>query len=252
MKRSICVALVATLSILGACGDDDDASPTTGDPSSDESTTTTAAEGDGEQAAGDGDFCTAYQELLAGDPSPDAIREVAEIAPEGAQEPLETIADGFESDGEGFFGSPPFNEAFAEVGGIAADECADEQYDVTTVDYAFEGIPEQVAPGVVGFNITNEGTEFHELLLFRKNADTAQSFDEIFAMEQEEAQALVTEVGASFMAPGASAGGLYDMTEPGEYAAVCFIPVGTVDIEAEVDGPPHFTQGMKAEFTVTG
>ena len=32
---------------------------------------------------------------------------------------------------------------------------------------------------------------------------------------------------------------------PGEYAMVCFIPVGGAE-----DGPPHFTQGMVQEFIV--
>jgi hypothetical protein len=41
-----------------------------------------------------------------------------------------------------------------------------------------------------------------------------------------------------------------DLTS-GSYAAVCFIPVGSVDEETEADGPPHFTQGMKTEFTVS-
>jgi hypothetical protein len=33
--------------------------------------------------------------------------------------------------------------------------------------------------------------------------------------------------------------------EPGEYVMVCFVSVGGAE-----DGPPHFTQGMKYEFTV--
>lgn len=46
--------------------------------------------------------------------------------------------------------------------------------------------------------------------------------------------------------------------EEGEYIALCFIPVGlTPEAAAAVEeggeepqGPPHFTQGMRAEFTV--
>ena len=255
MKRSICVALVATLSILGACGDDDDASPTTGDPSSDESTTTTAAEGegDGEQAAGDGDFCTGYTELLAGDPAPEEIRALVDVAPEDAKEPLETIATGFEEDPEAFFDTEEFNQAFAALGDAATAECADETFEVTAVDYAFEGIPEEIPAGRIGVSFANEGTEFHEMVVFRKNDDTAESFDEIFALEdQDAAQALVSEAGATFAPPGGSSSGLFDVSEPGEYVAVCFIPVGTTPEAEEGSGPPHFTQGMKAEFTVTG
>ena len=41
---------------------------------------------------------------------------------------------------------------------------------------------------------------------------------------------------------------------PGDYAALCFIPSGTMMHDGEEmpgDGPPHFIQGMKTEFTVT-
>lgn len=47
------------------------------------------------------------------------------------------------------------------------------------------------------------------------------------------------------------------LTEPGRYAIVCFLPVGSDDsiLESEVppqsDAPPHITQGMFAELTVT-
>ena len=54
------------------------------------------------------------------------------------------------------------------------------------------------------------------------------------------------------------AGPLYDQEgmlvadlAPGEYVAVCFIPVGTMP-DHEGTGPPHFVEGMKQEFTVTG
>ena len=38
--------------------------------------------------------------------------------------------------------------------------------------------------------------------------------------------------------------------------ALCFVPVGTTEVEtddgnAEPLGPPHFTEGMQATFTVT-
>jgi hypothetical protein len=42
--------------------------------------------------------------------------------------------------------------------------------------------------------------------------------------------------------PDQTAVAMYDL-EPGQYVAVCFIPVGGGE-----DGPPHFTSGMLAEF----
>ena len=252
MKRTLAIALVGAVFLVGACGDDDDTETGTGSASAPtESESTTTAGGDGEQAAGGDEFCTAYQELLAGDPSPEQIRSVAEIAPEDAKEPLETIAAGFEEDPEGFFETEDFSRAFSEVGGVAADECADEVIEVTAIDYGFEGLPEDISAGTLGVEFSNEGNEFHEMVVFRKNDDTTQSFDEIFGLGEEEAQALVTEAGGTFAPPGTSSSGLFELAEPGEYVAVCFIPVGSTPDAEDSSGPPHFTQGMKAEFTVS-
>ncbi len=41
------------------------------------------------------------------------------------------------------------------------------------------------------------------------------------------------------------------LKKTGNYAALCFIPVGTTSEETEGTGPPHFTEGMAAEFEVT-
>ena len=90
------------------------------------------------------------------------------------------------------------------------------------------------------------------MVVFRKNDDITESFDEIFGMEdQDAAEALVSSVGATFAPPGGDASGLYDLTESGEYVVVCFMPVGSTPDAEESDGPPHFTQGMMAQFSVS-
>lgn len=64
--------------------------------------------------------------------------------------------------------------------------------------------------------------------------------------------------GVAFAGPGSGDITFVDL-DPGKYAVVCFIPVGTTDMadleagegdQAEPAGPPHFTQGMVTEFTV--
>ena len=176
---------------------------------------------------------------------------MAAIAPEGAAEPLEEIATGFEEDPEGYFDSTEFGELFGQVSEVANEECADETIDVTAVDYAFEGVPTELSTGTLGVNFSNDGTEFHEFIVFRKNEGVTESFPEIFELEEEAASELVTEVGAAFAAPGESFSTLLDVAEPGEYAAVCFVPLGSTPEVEEGDGPPHVSQGMLAEFTVS-
>lgn len=255
MHNRVLATLLALALFVTACGDDDDAAPRDDAPAEAdrESTTSEADEAeDGEQAAGADDFCAAYQELLAGDPSPDAIRDVAAIAPKAAQDPMEALAAGFEEDPEGFFDTEQFGEAFAEVGAVANEECADEVLDVTTVEYEFQGVPEELSPGLYGVNLQNEGDEFHEMVVFRKNEDVTESFDEIFADGPEAIdESALTEIGGAFAPPGGGSGGLFDMDEPGDYIAVCFVPVGTTDVSSvPEEAQPHYAQGMQVQFTV--
>lgn len=70
-------------------------------------------------------------------------------------------------------------------------------------------------------------------------------------MPQEETMELATVVGAPALAPpGTDAYTVVDL-EPGEYVAVCFIPVGTTALDGPPpEGPPHAMQGMVAELVV--
>lgn len=238
------VLLAATSALFVACGDDDD----DGESGAPES----AVEADDGEAAGeDGDFCTAYLDLIDGDPTPERIREVAAVAPPEAAEALEAAAAGFEEQGEAYFEDEAFTEHYATMGAVAADECADVTLEVTATEYAFDGIPESVEPGVVALTFSNEGAEFHELIVFGRAEGVTESFDELLELEEDEAEGKLVELGGTFAEPGGSAPGLLDLTEPGDYIAVCFVPVGsTPDAEGESEGPPHMTQGMRAEFTV--
>ena len=91
------------------------------------------------------------------------------------------------------------------------------------------------------------------MVVFRKKDDTAESFDELYQMSQEEAMQKVDEVTFAFAGPGGIDTTMTDL-ETGEYAMVCFIPVGltpeAAQSGAEPQGPPHFMEGMTHEFTV--
>jgi uncharacterized cupredoxin-like copper-binding protein len=257
MKRMVLVlAAVGALLLSAACGDDDDATvtpeaTTTGGTDDGVAETDGATGEDGEEAAGD--FCAAYTELLAGDPEPDDMREVAEVAPPDAAEQLEAIATGFEED-EQYFMDPQFEEQFAALGESAVAECADSEVEVTATDYEFSGVPESVDAGMLGVTFVNDGAELHELIVMRKNDDTTESAEEIVEMMADGPDAasdLVTEVGGAFAQPGGRSSSLMDLDEPGDYLAVCFIPVGSTDFDTEGEGPSHAEEGMWTEFTVS-
>jgi plastocyanin len=137
---------------------------------------------------------------------------------------------------------------------------------VTAVDYAFEGLPDVIGAGST-LTLTNEGAEPHELVALRIPDDEDRSVSELLALPQEELFAVFggdAEPATVILAgpgqtdvPGAVVGD-GTLTEPGRYAIICFIPVGSdpsaLDPEAEgppqSDSPPHAARGMWAEVTV--
>jgi hypothetical protein len=233
MKRwmyFVLVSLVAS-SVLVSCGDDDDEAAETAD---------------GDVAA----FCDGYFELNAGEPTAEKIREVMADAPEAAKAPMEAIAKGFEEKGGEYTDSEEFAPKYEAVTKVVADECADETITVAASEYKFDGIPGELGAGIVAASFENKGAEMHEIIVLRKKDGVTESFDDILAKGEDEADKLVDVSFGAFGPPGAKSTAVFDMTKPGQYAAVCFIAVGTTPDKEEGDGPPHFTQGMKSEFTV--
>ena len=127
-------------------------------------------------------------------------------------------------------------------------ECGFEQVEATGVDYEYEGIPGTVAAGTTALTFSNEGQEMHEIALARINDDVTMSVEEILGLPEEQALSMVTPVGGAFAEPGGSDTTFVEL-EAGHYAALCFVPQGTTH-DTEGAGPPHFTLGMFAEFTV--
>lgn len=161
----------------------------------------------------------------------------------------EGTATSDEGGGEGGPPSAEFLSSSAAVGLYAARNCADEQVDITAVDYEYQGIPQTLTAGTYGLVLTNEGQEWHEVIIAKKGDGVTESFEELLQLPEEEALQKVTNLGAAFAGPGSVSGTVVDL-EPGEYAALCFIPVGTTGLDVQAEGPPHFTEGMVHEFTV--
>jgi hypothetical protein len=245
------------LSLMGgiaACGDDDD------DETSEE---TTAPEGSGVSE----DFCGPLVEFngqvlqvelddssseddiqAAGEVLAPLTADLAENAPDDLADAATEINDAVQPLTEG--DAEPFNsdavfETYTEFLAGAVEACEFESVPVSAIDYAFEGVPATIEAGTVSFPFTNESeAEEHELVLMRKADGVTSSFTELLELPEEEAMTQVEFLGAAFAPPGGEGAALADL-EPGEYAMICFIPVGGAE-----DGPPHFTQGMIQEFTV--
>ena len=83
-----------------------------------------------------------------------------------------------------------------------------------------------MAPGVAMLELTNEGTEVHEMVMVRINDDVDDSLEDIAALPEEEALSKVAVQSVAFADPGASSFSSANLEE-GRYGILCFIPQGS-------------------------
>ena len=289
---------LALLTGVAACGDDDEDGDTAASASSSASTATGDDDGSEDDEA-DGDFCGALQafhgqlfEVQVEDDATEAEiqdaydtldplwSDVEAAAPDDFSGDVETLGSTIDALGEGDvepFNADDTSTTYFSMVSEALDGCVDEIIEVTGVDYAFTGVPETVPSGPIGMRFTNgtDADEQHELIIFKKADGDTRSAEEILNDPAAQEQGPGQFAGAVFATPGTTAGTFLDLA-PGDYIAVCFIPVGSGEHEmpeGEADdsmedagedqaaddqapeeegegGPPHFTQGMVAEFSV--
>ena len=111
---------------------------------------------------------------------------------------------------------------------------------MTAIDYEFEGVPVTLAAGRASFNLTNDGNEGHQMILFRRNdGGTRGSIEDILDLGEEGdgwGYALTT-AGSTGPQPGVQPGQtgyLLAELEAGSYATVCFITGERMVAEFEV------------------
>ena len=147
--------------------------------------------------------------------------------------------------------------------------------EVTAVDYAFEGLPDEIEVGTTVGLTNSSAAEVHEMVAFLIPEAEERSAEELLELTEEElgqafggapAPAFVVVAmpegeGQVAVPPGGNA----QFTSPGRYLVMCAIPVGAdpAVYQAALEsgsqeppqvpnaGPPHFTQGMFAEVTVS-
>lgn len=191
-----------------------------------------------------------------GDPAPveDLLVQTEETAPEELQEQIAvvtaTVRDALAEQNDRAFEDEEFGRNEEEVDQWVATNCGFETLAVTAVDYAFEGVPATLPAGNVSFAFTNAGKEMHEMIMVRFR-DESLGIQDLMKLSDKEAQEKLEFLGASFGPPGASDTETRTL-EPGKYALLCFVPVGSTSEKAarKADGPPHVARGMSAEFTV--
>lgn len=280
MKRIM--AAMAVLALLAAgCGDDDE------EPAA---TTTTAG---GQAASGNvREYCEATLAIETA-PEPDIDFEAlspeqqSEAARDYARETIRPLADRVVAvapaqitddisllsaavdevartgNFEEAFGKPEVEAAEDRAHDYDLENCGWTVQEVTGVDYAFQGIPSRMQAGVVSFEfaVPSSAKEVHELVLLRKNDGVTESFEQLLRLPEEQARAKTTSVGGiEPTVPGEDGHSLAKL-EPGQYMAVCFLPVGATPAVFEQvesgqaeppEGPPHaIARGMRTEFTVS-
>ena len=137
------------------------------------------------------------------------------------------------------------------------DEEADggsEGLDVTAVDFAFEGLPDEVNGGAVEIRFANEGEVDHEIAFVEigDEANAETFFDDFGPVITEGGpfpEYVGAVVGANEAPPGETATFTYTLPE-GTYMVFCSL-TGTPDDPESEEGAPHFAQGMQQVVSVS-
>lgn len=215
---------------------------------------TTGPEVDFETATGD-EIAAAMAEY--GERLLPTLDELASSVPDEVADDVDALTDvlreSLESGAEPF-NEPEFVEADRNLDTYMIDNCGYDVVAVEAVDYRFENVPDSVAAGTVGFEFRNNGTEVHEMILFRIADGVDLSVEELLELPEDEVESMVEFRGAAFAASGEEDVAFAEL-EPGRHVILCFIPTGTTSMdmlegETPPEGPPHFTQGMVHEFEV--
>ena len=125
------------------------------------------------------------------------------------------------------------------------------------IDGGFQNPPVDPTPGTV-LTFRNLGTEAHEMVVLKRNADATeeQTFEDLSKVDPADLLKFVTVVGVLAADPNSEATGQIVLTEPGDYAVVDLLAKGTTTAPASPDpmaiptGVPNVADGMWTTFTV--
>jgi hypothetical protein len=128
---------------------------------------------------------------------------------------------------------------------------------IQAADTQFMNLPVNPTPGMV-LTFRNVGQQAHGMWVLLRNPDATkdQTFDKLATMSPADLFKFVTVVGVLTADPGQEASGQIVLDQPGDYAIVDLLPVGTTtappspDPSAIPTGIPNLTKGLVGTFSV--
>ena len=128
---------------------------------------------------------------------------------------------------------------------------------VQAADTQFMNLPVDPVPGTI-LTFRNVGQQAHGMWVLLRNPDATkdQTFDKIATMKLSDLFKFVTVVGVLAADPGQESQGQIVLDQPGDYAVVDLLPVGTTTAPASPDpsalpsGIPNLTKGLAGTFSV--
>ncbi len=156
-----------------------------------------------------------------------AFSRMVANAPAAILKPVTEIRDQFKKKGEKAFDK--LTDQIAAADEFTFTTCPGDKVNVVAIDYAFQGMPATLKPGVTGFKLTNASqTEDHEMSIGKLlPANETMNVEQILALPEKKADKLFDEsAGGGMYAPVGESGYTTLDLKPGTYVYVCFIPVG--------------------------
>lgn len=252
------VLTLAALAALTGCSDDD--TPDAAEPAVGE------GEVEGEQVDTDA-FCDSYlaADALAGPAMVGGPDEAAALVagfdavsdvPAELAEPVEVVT-AFVDASFGGSGEAPsdedFDEANAAVTSWLIDNCGLDEWAIGASDYEFD-TPGALSVGYYAIRLDNAGSELHEAQVVQINPGVELTLEELLELPEEEVLSMITPLTSAVAMPSETGEQIVALTEPGRYAIVCLVPLGStpeaMEAGEEPATPPHFTEGMFAEVAV--
>jgi hypothetical protein len=195
----------------------------------------------GDQGPTDAQFKTASVKL---DP---ILAQAAQSAPPDIEPEVTPAVAALRQDLKAALQDPALQEHGQAIDAWAFDHCKYQAVDTTATEYKFSGIPKNLTAGRTMFKLTNDGAEVHEIGV--AHIKTKTPLKKLLSDEKRADKETVFQGGTGPVAEGDTAYAYVQLTK-GRAVAVCFIPVGTTDINNIGNGKPHAAMGMVREFTV--